>query len=549
MTARVDTSRPQPSDLEPRGSAPRGSTVAASDGPGRGDRDRTIEAASLLGPAPYTPPPTADATVLTDLNLDQAFRTITTGREEYDLLGIFSAPLLRARDVQYRQAVFRDLERPEVRASADGFAAALRTMRAARDRSTKMRNEFQRARWFLEAADQYCRAIRELSDALDRISPASDGFRSTATFLRGYRSSPAYRQLESETRQLVDELSRVRYGLLIQGDRITVRPFADDPDLGREIDGAFRRFRDEPIPDKGYRFPDHPEMNHVEESIQERVALLFPREFARLREYPSRHPEFVDPGVARLDREIQFFLAYLDAVAKLRGDGRICSYPEILDGTIEVSARATFDLALALQFSKRAMPIVPNDVQLSATERILVVTGPNNGGKTTFARMFGQLHHLAALGGPVPGESVRLALCDRVYTHFERGEAVADLRGKLLDELVRLRAILDRATPRSVLVLNETFGSATVQDGLHLGEEILRRVIDRGARCVYVTFLDELSTLAPSVVSVVSTVRPDDPAVRTYRLIRQPADGRAYAFALARKHGLTYEALRERFGS
>ncbi len=549
MTARVGASRPELSDVAPRGSEPRSSTGAAYGVPDPGARPHRDDRTSLLGPAPYAPPPPAEPTVLADLNLDQAFRTIATGREEYDLIGIFAAPLQAPRYVEYRQAVFRDLERPEIRESVDGFASSLRTMRSARDRSGKLRNEFQRARWYLEAADQYCRAVRELSDALDRTAPTSDGLRSTTTFLREYRFSPAYRQLESETRQLTEELARVRYGVLIQGDRITVRPFSDDPDLGREIDAAFRRFRDEPVPDKGYRFPEHPEMNYVEESIQERVALLFPREFARLREYPGRHPEFVDPGVARLDREIQFFLAYLDAVAKLRADGRSFSYPEILEGATEVSARATFDLALALQLSKRATPIVPNDVQLSPAERIFVVTGPNNGGKTTFARMFGQLHHLAALGGPVPGESVRLSLCDRVYTHFERGEAVADLRGKLLDELVRLRAILDRATPRSVLVLNETFGSATVEDGLRLGEEILRRVIDRGARCVYVTFLDELSALGPSVVSIVSTVRPDDPAVRTYRLVRQPADGRAYAFALARKHGLTSEALRERFGS
>ncbi|MCX4091208.1 MutS-related protein [Nocardia sp. alder85J] len=280
--------------------------------------------------------------------------------------------------------------------------------------------------------------------------------------------------------------------------------------------------------------------------LLDNVTALFPAPFRLLERFARDHEEFADPGVVAFDREIHFYLRYLAVAARVTGDGRAVTLPEVTAGFDRPYADAAFDLALGLKCAADRKPLVCNDFRLDDAERILVVTGPNSGGKTTFARTVGQLVYLAALGCPVPATRARLPLPDRMFTHFERADTAADRTGRLLRELTAVRDTLAAATADSMIVLNESFASTTTADGLRIGGAVLDRITALGAVAVFVTFFEGLGAHGSATVGMVATVDPDDPARRTYRLHRSDGTGQAHAATLAQRYGLTYDAVTAR---
>lgn len=403
-----------------------------------------------------------------DLNLDQILESMMAGRDEYRLDQFFYVPLHDAEAVRYRHDVLRDLEKEPVLAAARAFAEHMREMREHLVQAREFRYRYQQERWYLDAVDIYCATVTSLTEDLARIDVNSRGFQAFREYLADYTASDSCTSLVSATGKRYADLAAVKYSIHMRGNRVRVTRYGGEPDYSAEVEKTFTKFKQGAVKDYRVGFRDGPDMNHVEARILDLVARLYPEVYQALDDYCTRHQHYLDDRIAAFDREVQFYISYLEFIEQFRRVG------------------------------------------------------------LSFTRLF---------------------LPDQMFTHLEKEEDIATLRGKLEDELTRIHQILQQAISNSVLIMNESFTSTTLADALFLGTEVMQRIRRLELLCVYVTFVDEMASLSAATVSMVSTIVPDNPAVRTYKVVRKPADGFAYAAAIAEKYGLTCERVKERIPS
>jgi DNA mismatch repair protein MutS len=481
----------------------------------------------------------------TDLNINQIVDGIVAGRDEYDLRTFFNAPLRRVEAVQYRNAVFRDLCIPAIDAALREFAGEMRLVRAHLEQIKKLSEIRQKQAWLLDAIDHYCSACIALGETVRTQKIESQGLARLVSYLDGYSASTSFEAMHNDVIAIKADLAALRYKVIVEAGSFTVQRYEGEVDYSADVLDTFARFKQGNVKDHhSGKFHEWPTMNNVEEKIIEFVSLLYPEPFGRLAAFCERNADFRDPVLQRFDHEIQFYAGFYEYIRPLTG-APLC-YPQMSTTDKAVSGSNGYDLALAVKLAKDGGHAVSNSFDLHDNERILVVSGPNQGGKTTFARMFGQMHYLGAMGCPVPGDRAKLHLFDALYTHFEREESIETLSGKLQDDLTRVRDILSSASSHSVVILNEIFTSTSLADALFLSKRVIADIIRQDMIAVWVTFVDELSRLGPETVSMVSAVVAEDPTRRTFKIERRPADGKSYAITLAKKHGLTYERILER---
>ncbi len=191
-----------------------------------------------------------------------------------------------------------------------------------------------------------------------------------------------------------------------------------------------------------------------------------------------------------LRTELGFYVGCLNLRDRLSAKDEPIAMPEPLPaGADALRARGLYDVSLSLALRERA---VGNDLSADH-ERLVMITGANRGGKTTFMRSVGQAQLMMQCGLFAPAESFCAAACAGLFTHFKREEDPGLRSGKLDEELARMSAIIDQVRPRSLVLLNESFASTNEREGSQIARQVVRALLEAGVRVLYVTHLYDLA--------------------------------------------------------
>ncbi|HYO90701.1 MAG TPA: DNA mismatch repair protein MutS, partial [Pyrinomonadaceae bacterium] len=195
-------------------------------------------------------------------------------------------------------------------------------------------------------------------------------------------------------------------------------------------------------------------------------------------------------------------------------------------------------------------PFIPNDLYMNnSTERLLIITGPNMGGKSTILRQTAIISILAQMGSFVPAERARLPLLDRVWTRVGASDDLARGRSTFMVEMTETASILHNATPRSLVLLDEIGRGTATFDGLSIAWAVAEYLHDSGehaAKTLFATHYHELTELAERLPGAqnyqITAAERDGEVVFLHRLERGRAS-KSYGIEVARLAGLPPSVL------
>jgi DNA mismatch repair ATPase MutS len=191
-----------------------------------------------------------------------------------------------------------------------------------------------------------------------------------------------------------------------------------------------------------------------------------------------------------LRTELAFYVGCLNLHERLARKGAPITFPvPVTAGERVHSFKGLYDVCLTLSMKQR---VVGNDVNADG-KKLVMITGANQGGKSTFLRSIGLAQLMMQCGMFTPAESFSSDVCDGLFTHYKREEDVAMKSGKLDEELKRMSDIVDNMTSNPLLLFNESFAATNEREGSEIAGQIIGALLEKGFKIFFVTHLYEFA--------------------------------------------------------
>lgn len=439
----------------------------------------------------------------------------------------------------YRRDVYSDIKHQEVYDALSEYVNQMKNRNELMRKKEQVSIRVQKQIWHVLEAHCYCNALTELSHKLDSISLKSKGLQAFRAYLKQHTESEGFLQIKKLVSELSTQLKNFRFVITYDNDNFVLAE--------GHVNGTYESFLDECNPNRQKKmkspFMGNANLNQLEQELIKIFMKKKPEFFKQAESFYKNYAAYENEVIIRFAVEIPFYLAFFSFQRQMLKDGYDFSSPTISEDK-PLYAVGLYDLALACVNRKSNEEVISNDMRYEEGDRFFVLTGPNQGGKTTFARSLGQLIYFCKMGLDVPAKEANVHYFKSILTHFSVEESVETGRGKLKEELMRLVPMMHGDNVGSFVVINELFTTAANYDACMMGKNVLEHFIEQKCRGIYVTHLRELSELNNGVVSIRATL--DEHKMQNYRIVRGKADDTACAVNQVNKYRLTYEQLKER---
>ena len=204
----------------------------------------------------------------------------------------------------------------------------------------------------------------------------------------------------------------------------------------------------------------------------------------------AQSADHVKSFFAMLRLELAFYLGCLNLHDRLAGKGEPACFPEPLAASqLTLTAQGIYDVCLTLHLQDR---VIGNDVNADG-KSLVMITGANQGGKSTLLRSLGLAYLMMQAGMFTGARSFRAGVCNGVFTHYKREEDATMERGKLDEELSRMSAIASQITRHSILLCNESFASTNEREGSEIARQVVRAMLRKQIKVFFVTHMYDLA--------------------------------------------------------
>ena len=161
----------------------------------------------------------------------------------------------------------QDLENNTLFENIKSFAKKINEMHDHLEKADKLYYKYQKERYFLDAVEIYCNTINCLLNDLSLLNLKSRGLLAFREYLTNYVNSDVFISLKEETEKLIDDLSAVKYCILIKGNAVKISKYEDEPDYSVEVESTFEKFKQGAVKDYLVKFSTPLDMNHIEAKV------------------------------------------------------------------------------------------------------------------------------------------------------------------------------------------------------------------------------------------------------------------------------------------